>query len=270
MVVDVHGCRLFVDDSGGSGTPVVMLHGFLFDGRMFDAQVAALASDHRCIRVDFRGQGRSAPTTSGLQVEQQAADIRAVLRILEVPRAHLVGLSMGGYVAMRLAAREPALAASVTLLNTGAGPHPRRKVPEHLALAALARLVGTSAGPVVDGLEASMFGPAFRADPASEPVRATWRQRWASADVPSLVATLLAIMRRPDVLAELSDITAPTLVVAGRDDHQHPPADTEAVHAEVAGSRSVVLDEVGHSATVEAPEAVSALLRDHIGAAADR
>ena len=103
----VHGADLFVKDSGGAGEPVVFLHGFLFDGRQYAAQVEALREDYRCITIDFRGQGRSGPARGGFQIEQQAADVLEVLRQLEVDCVHLVGLSMGGFVAMRLAARTP-------------------------------------------------------------------------------------------------------------------------------------------------------------------
>lgn len=109
-MVRVHGVDLHVEDSGGSGETVLFLHGFLFDGRQYQAQIGALRETFRCVTVDFRGQGRSGPARGGYQVEQHAADVLAVIRRLGLAPVHLVGLSMGGFVAMRLAAREPAAA----------------------------------------------------------------------------------------------------------------------------------------------------------------
>jgi 3-oxoadipate enol-lactonase len=264
--VSIHGCELHVEDSGGAGEPILFLHGLLFDGRMYDEQVHALRGHYRCIAMDFRGQGRSAPATRGFQVEQQTADALALLRHLDVPAAHLVGLSMGGYVSMRMAARQPSLALSLTLLNTGAGPHPPRKYPEHLALAAAARALGPSNDQVVAALEKAMFGTAFRADPSSEPVRMQWRARWAGAHVPSVLRTLAGITQRPDIRPELGDITAPTLVIAGTQDTHHPPADARQIVEGIPGSAYVELLGVGHSATIESPAAVTAALEQHLAA----
>lgn len=253
----LHGCRVHVDDSGGSGPAVLLLHGFLFDGRMFDAQVATLRERFRCVTMDFRGQGRSAPCRAGFQIEQQAADVTTLLRRLDLPAVHLVGLSMGGYVAMRIAARQPERVQSLSLLNTGAGPHPLGKYPEHVGLAATVRMLGLARPRVADAVEKAMFGPSFVADPSTRTVREVWRGRWAESDVPSLVRTLSGLMRRPDVRPELSDITAPTLVLTGGVDPQHPPADSRQIVEGIADSSYVEVPGVGHTATIEAPAAVS-------------
>jgi 3-oxoadipate enol-lactonase len=258
--ITVHGCPLFYDDSGGHGPPVLLLHGLLFDGRMFDEQVAALRERYRCIRMDFRGQGRSGPAARGFQVEQQTADVLALLRALDVSAAHLVGLSMGGYVSMRIAARHPDTVLTLTLLNTGAGAHPPGKYPEHLALASLARVLGPGQPRVAAALEHSMYGQAFRTDPATDVIRRQWRARWASAHVPSVLHTLAGITKRPDIHPELPDITAPALVMTGRQDAHHPPRDAHQIVEGIPGSSYLELDGVGHSATIEAPGEVTAAI----------
>jgi 3-oxoadipate enol-lactonase len=263
--MSIHDCEIHYEDSGGTGPPVVLLHGFVFDGRMFDAQVEALRDRYRCITMDFRGQGRSRPTRKGFQVEQQTADVLALLRRLEVPPAHLVGLSMGGYVSMRIAARHPDRVLTLSLLNTGAGPHPARRFPEHLGLAGLIRVFGTAQPRLNTELEKALYSPSFRDDPATEPVRRRWRERWAGADVSSLLRTLLGIMRRPDFRPELPDIAAPTLVLTGSQDVQHPPEHARQIVEGVPDSSYVELPDVGHSASFEAPEAVTAALEQHLG-----
>jgi 3-oxoadipate enol-lactonase len=260
----VHDCELYYTDSGGSGPPVVLLHGFAFDGRMFDAQVEALRDRYRCITMDFRGQGRSAPARRGFQVEQQASDVLALLRNLAVPPAHLVGLSMGGYVSMRIAARHPDRVLTLSLLNTGAGPHPGRRLPEHLGLAGLMRVFGTAQPWLNDAFERALYGPPFRTDPASEPLRRQWRERWAEADVSSLLHTLTGIMRRPDFHPELADIVAPTLVLTGAFDAQHPPAHSRQIVERVSGSTYVEIPDAGHSASFEAPDAVTDAIEQHL------
>jgi 3-oxoadipate enol-lactonase len=263
-MLPVHGADLYVSDTGGPGEPVLFLHGFLFDGRQYDAQVQALRETFRCVTVDFRGQGRSAPARGGYQVEQQVADVLAVLRRLDLAPVHLVGLSMGGFVALRLAAREPGLLRSLTLLNTSAAAHPRGKVPRQLALAAVARVAGLSLPFVLAGVEEEMYGDTFRTDPARAGEREVWRRRWAAADRRSLVRTLLGFMVRPDVRAELADITAPTLIIAGGADVSLPPHHSRELHDLIAGSRYVQPAGVGHSSPVEAPEEVTRILRSFL------
>jgi 3-oxoadipate enol-lactonase len=261
VLASVHGADLFVQDTGGPGEPVLFLHGFLFDGRMYDAQIAALRDTFRCVTVDFRGQGRSTSARGGYQMEQHTADVLAVLRRLELAPVHVVGLSMGGFVGLRLAARQPQLLRSLTLLNSSAAAHPRSKLPRQLALAAVARVAGLSPSFVLAGVEEEMYGAAFRADPGRADVRETWRARWAAADRSSLVATLLGFMVRPDLRAELADITTPTLIVAGGADASLPPAYSAEMHELIGGSRYVALPGVGHSSPVEAPDEVTGMLR---------
>ena len=256
-VLPVHGAELYYEDTGGPGEPILFLHGFLFDGRQYEEQVAALRDWFRCLTLDFRGQGRSAPTRRGYQIEQHTADVLAVIRRLGLAPTHLVGLSMGGFVAMRIAAREPGLLRSLTLLNTSAAAHSRAKIPKLLALAALARVTGVSPPVVLAGAEAEMYGETFRHDPNRAALRDMWGQRWAEVDRATLVKTLLGVMIRPDIRAELADVTAPTLIIAGGSDVSLPPRFAKEIHALIAGSQYVQLPRVGHSSPVEDPQGVT-------------
>jgi pimeloyl-ACP methyl ester carboxylesterase len=263
-VMRVHGTDLYYEDTEGPGEPIIFLHGFLFDGRQYEAQVAALRDRYRCVALDFRGQGRSAASRGGYQVEQHAADVLAVIRRLDIAPVHLVGLSMGGFVGLRIAAREPGLLRSLILLNTSAAPHARSKFPKQLMLAAVARVAGVSVPLVVSGIEAELYGEAFRADPARSTEREVWRQRWAQVDRSSLVKTLLGFMIRPDVRDELGDVTVPTLVIAGGADVSLPPPFSREIHSLIAGSRLVELPAVGHSSPIEDPDGVTRTLEQFL------
>ena len=263
----VHGADVFVEDSGGRGVPVVFLHGWLCDGRMFAEQVAALRPGFRCVTVDFRGAGRSGAARGGYQVEQHTADVGALLRVLGIDRCHLVGFSMGGFVAMRLAARDPGRVLSVTLGNTSARATPAGKVAEYLAVGGLIRAVGAG---LPGDLDRGLFGQRFRADPGNRLVRQTWSRRRAELDRASAVHTLLGFMVRPDVRAELADIRCPALVVAGGVDEQTPVGEGREIHQLIPGSRFVELAEVGHCATLEAPTRFSNALVAFLGEVTSR
>lgn len=260
-LIRVHGTDLYYEDTGGSGEPILFLHGFLFDGRQFEAQIAALRDRYRCLALDFRGQGRSA-AQGGYQMEQHTADVLAVIRQLDVAPLHLAGLSMGGFVGLRIAAREPGLLRSLALLNSSAAAHARAKIAKHLMLSGIGRVVGTSPRRLLDRIEAEMYGEAFRADPAREADRETWRRRWAEADRGALTKTLQGVMFRPDIRSELADISVPTLIIAGGADASLPPEQSREMHRLIAGSRLVELPGIGHSSPVEDPAQVTRVLTE--------
>ncbi len=263
-VMRVHGADLYYTDTGGPGEPVMFLHGFLFDGRQFDAQVAALRDRYRCLALDFRGQGRSAVTRAGYQMEQHTADVLAVIRGLATGPVHLVGLSMGGFVAMRIAARQPELVRSLTLLNTSAAGHAPGKIGKHLVLTAVSQVTGVSPPLLADRIDAELYGEAFRTDPARAGERGTWRARRAQSDRSALARTLLGIAFRPGITAELGDIRVPALIIAGGADASLPPPQSRQIHALIAGSRLTELPGVGHSAPIEDPERVTRLMAEFL------
>src|SRR3954452_757348 len=114
----VNNAELHYTDTGGGPETIVFAHGVLWDGRMFDAQVAALRDRYRCITFDFRGQGQSEVTASGYDMDTLAEDAAALIQTLGVAPCHFVGLSMGGFIGMRLAVRRPELIQSLMLLET--------------------------------------------------------------------------------------------------------------------------------------------------------
>ena len=94
------------------------------DHTMFAAQQAAFASRYRVIAYDHRGQGNSPEANSGYDMDTVAEDAAALIDALKASPCHFAGLSMGGFVGMRLAARRPELLRTLTLMNTGAVREP--------------------------------------------------------------------------------------------------------------------------------------------------
>jgi CubicO group peptidase (beta-lactamase class C family)/pimeloyl-ACP methyl ester carboxylesterase len=111
--VPVDGGRLYIEDSG-SGAPVIFLHGHSFDRRQWHPQVRAFERSHRVIRYDLRGYGRSSQPEEG-RAFLHADDLRQLMDALGIRRAHLVGLSLGGFVVTDFIALHPDRALSATL-----------------------------------------------------------------------------------------------------------------------------------------------------------
>ncbi len=121
---------------------MVFGHGLLFSGDMFEPQIERLRSSFRCVTIDWRGQGKTPATPDGYDMDTLSLDAAAVIESLDVGPVHYVGLSMGGFVGMRLAARRPDLIRSLTLLDTSAGPEDPEKVKQYRLLASIYRWVG--------------------------------------------------------------------------------------------------------------------------------
>jgi pimeloyl-ACP methyl ester carboxylesterase len=112
---EVNGTRL-VYEVVGDGPPVVFVHGLALDRRMWDDQVAALAARHRVVRYDLRGFGESADPRAGEEYTH-AADLRALLAHLNISRAALVGLSLGGWVVLEFAVTYPEAVSALVLAD---------------------------------------------------------------------------------------------------------------------------------------------------------
>lgn len=119
-LLDVGSDRLWVEDSGGAGDPLVLLHPGITDSTIWD-RLVPLLGDRRVVRFDRRGFGRSPVATEQFQA---MTDLVAVLDHLAVGRAHLVGNSMGGETSLALAVSQPERVASLTLLCPGIGGYP--------------------------------------------------------------------------------------------------------------------------------------------------
>jgi len=110
----VNGTQLYYEVAG-QGPPLVLMHGFLLDTRMWDDQFATFAQQYRVLRYDARGFGKSALPTEELYLH--ADDLKALLKYLELPQAHLVGLSMGGGIATDFAILYPELVRTLTVAD---------------------------------------------------------------------------------------------------------------------------------------------------------
>jgi pimeloyl-ACP methyl ester carboxylesterase len=259
------GVRLWYEDSGGPGPAVVFAHGLLWSGRMWDAQVAALSGRYRCIRFDFRGQGQSEVTASGYDMDTLAEDAAALLENLECTSCHFVGLSMGGFIGMRLAARRPQLLRSLVLMETAADAEPAANVPRYRLLGMVARLLGRTGFRLVAGkVMRIMFGRKFLEDPARVAERALWRERLMANDRVGATRALRGVIERRAILPELSRISLPTLVLVGDQDLATVPARAMQIRDAIAGSRLVVIPGAGHSASVEEPDFVNARLMEFL------
>lgn len=263
--IEINGTTLYYEDTGPgtTGETVIFSHGLLWDASMFAAQTAHLQGRYRVIAYDHRGQGRSADdTAASISMETVYADAVALIEALKLGAVHFAGLSMGGFVAMRLGARRPDLARSLILMETSADPEPPENVPKYRKLNFIARWLGL--GLVAAKVMPIMFSRDFMGDPARAAERRHWQQK-LTRNRRSIWRAVNGVIDRKGIYDELPRIPCPVLVMVGDQDTATVPAKAERIHAAIPQSRLVRIAKAGHSSSVEQPAAVNAALDAFLG-----
>ncbi len=258
MIAQIGGATIGYDDIG-EGTPVVFLHAFPLNRTMWAPQTSALAADWRCIAIDFRGFGESAPT-GPFTIDRYADDVAELLGEIGVRRAIVVGLSMGGYVAFALWRRHAPRVRALLLADTRAGADAPETRERRLELMALARSAGAAA--VADRQLVGLLGKTTRE--RRPDIESAVRATAASATVDGILGGLEAMLGRPDSTPTLSTLTIPTLIVVGEEDVITPAKEARTMHAAIQGSRFELLANAGHLSSIERPAAFNAVVSEFL------
>ena len=252
--------RLLAYDDGGSGECVVLIHGHPFDRTLWEPQLAALRGSFRVLAPDLRGFGRSPVTPGRVLMREYAADIEELLGTLGIARAAVVGLSMGGLVAMELAAAAPERCWALGLVATTAQPPSPQDLRTRDERADATERGGMSV--LVDYMHTGLYGPAC--PPA---VRARVDAMMAAASPAGAAAALRGRGRRPDYRPMLAALDIPALVVAGTADAWSNAEVTAEIVASLKRPELVLIDGCGHLPNLEAEaqfnEALLAFLSRH-------
>ncbi|MDY7230289.1 alpha/beta fold hydrolase [Hyalangium rubrum] len=260
--IRIHGAQLYYEEHGAGTDTIVFSHGLLWSGEMFREQVAVLKDRYRVITFDHRGQGRSEKTADRLDMDSLAEDAAELIRQRSPDKpVHFVGLSMGGFVAMRLAARHPELLKSCILMETSADPEPAENKPRYRQLSWVVRLLGARL--VVSKVMRIMFGQSFLTDPARAELRREWEGRLAGLER-NIHRAVTGVIDRSSIHEELKNIRCPTLVLVGEEDVATVPAKAERIHQAIAGSELVRIPRAGHTSTIENPSDVNRALLDFL------
>lgn len=258
----INGADIYYERQGEVPETVVFAHGLLWSGYLFHNQVEALRDRYTCVTFDFRGQGQTEVTASGYDIETLYGDTVALIEALGCAPCHFVGLSMGGFVGLRLGIRRPDLLKSLTLMETSADPEAKEAARQYSLLSFVARWIGLRI--VADRVMKIMFGHKFLSDPARADLRLEWRQRMISNDRVGITRAVTGVFAREGVAEQLAQISVPTLIVVGDQDVATPRDKAESIHAAIPNSQLVVIPGAGHSSTVEEPEATTAALEEFL------
>jgi 3-oxoadipate enol-lactonase len=223
---------------------------------MWEPQLAALQQRFRVVRYDTRGHGSSPVPNGPYGIDDLADDLVALLDRLGVERAHLVGLSLGGMTAMRVAGRNPERVDKLALLCTGAQLPPASNWTDRAATVRAHGCVAVAAA-VVE----RWFTPEFLA--AHPDIRANHEAMVVATPVEGYAGCCEAIAAL-DLRDDLTSITAPTLAIAGSDDPATPPAKLEEIAGGVRDGRLLVVPHAAHLANAEQPGIITSALIEHL------
>lgn len=267
--VSARGVRTRVLEAGREGAhAVVMVHGFLTSHRAFEDAIEPLSGRYRVIAPDLPGFGESekpSPARYPYGIEAYAEAVADVIAAFDVGRATVVGHSMGGAIALTLAAEHPELVQRLVLVDTLCYPFPmsfRAKVP---------------LWPVIGGVifkqlygrtwfrryfRETLYGPTF-ADPPSERIDWHYERFNGPSARESAHAVMRAVLDTRAVVARVTRIQAPALVVWGRDDRVFPATHAGRLARELPRGKLVML-EAGHSPHEEKPRELAAMIAEFI------
>jgi pimeloyl-ACP methyl ester carboxylesterase len=245
----------------GSGPPLLLVHGLMVTGEMFEPVVDQFATRHRVIVPDLRGHGRSRALPPPYMVRQLAADLSRQLDDLGIESTAVLGYSQGGAVAQQLALDHPEQCRRLVLACTYAYnmATPREKLEGHL-LPVLVRVLGpgrlakllVTQGAKELGKERADWLAALMADQDRKLMVSAWKETMAF-----------------DSRKRLAAIACPTLVVAGAKDQAVPMHHAEMLHRAISGSQLVVVDGAGHTLMWTHPDEFVRLVEEFLGAAGE-
>jgi pimeloyl-ACP methyl ester carboxylesterase len=250
--VHLRDIELYYEVSG-EGQPLVFIHGLGSSARDWQFQVPVFCNRYQVITFDLRGHGKSSKPAGPYSIPLFADDTAALMKHLGLGPAHVVGISLGGMVALQLALSAPAQIASLTVVNAG---------PEFIVRTFGQRLQIWQRQAIVRLLGMQKMGEVLSQrlfpKPEQEELRAMFVERWAENDPRAYRDAMMAIVGW-SVTDQLESIRCPTLVMSAEQDYT-PVSMKEAYVVRMPHAELVVIPDSRHATPVERPDEFNAAL----------
>ncbi len=255
----INNIELAYDDTG-NGPAVVLIHGFPFNRSMWTEQIDALAGHHRVVSVDLRGHGETEASSGAATMKQMAQDVATLMDVLDIERAVIGGLSMGGYVTLAFYRMFPQRVEKLLLADTRAQADTEegKATREQQAQKILAEGMAS----IVDSMLPKLLSPETVSKRPDVVMRL--RDMMLGTKPDGAAAALRGMAVRDDHTEWLSQVRVPTLILVGREDPITPPADSEKMRERISGSQLSVIENASHVSNLEQPEQFNRALRDFL------
>lgn len=242
----------FIDVGSQNSTPIIFIHGFPFSHKMWNfpgGQIDALSATNRVIAYDIRGHGESEVGSAHYAIELFVDDLFALMDHLNIPKAILCGLSMGGYIALRAVERNPERVIGLVLCDTKSeadGNEAKIKRANGIKF-----IQANGMKYYAQDYVKIVFAPSsFDAHPESIKAIQSIVERTAPT---AIFGSLLALAARTDTTVSLPKITCPTLILVGEKDTLTPLAASQAMKDNIPGAEMFVIANAGHISNMENP-----------------
>lgn len=250
--LQINNVNYYYEEAGSGDETIIFSHGLLWSGHMFHKQVAYFKDRYRVITYDQRGQGKTEAPTDGYDMDTLYEDATVLIEKLVGKPVIFAGLSMGGFVGMRLAARKPELIKKLILLETTADPEPAENVPKYKKLNSIVKYIGF--WPVIGKVMQIMFGQKFLNDPNRTEEKQYWINQLKSNNRKSITRAVDGVIYRNGIADEIHQISCPTLIMVGDQDVATKPEKAKKIHSLIKNSKLIIFEGGGHTSSVEEPE----------------
>lgn len=248
-------------ESQGTGSPVLLIHGFPLNRQMWQAQADALAKSHRVITADLRGFGESPMGTGEVSMQRYAGDLVALLDHLKIDEpVSVAGFSMGGYVTFPFWKHHANRVRSILLVDTRAKADSSEQAVGRRETAEKVQSEGS--GFLIE----AMMPKLVASDTLQNRPRlvAELRAMMESSSIAGIAEALHAMANRADSQNMLTQIDVPVLIIVGEADAIAPPNEAEEIAKALPHGEYCLVPNAGHMAPMENPDAVSAAMQEHL------
>jgi 3-oxoadipate enol-lactonase len=238
------------DDLGTGGTPLIFVHGFPFDKSMWQPQMDCLGKYYRVIAYDIRGFGKSTARNEKASISLFAEDLIKFMDALEINKAVVCGLSMGGYILLNAVSRFPErfdaiiLCSTQCIVDTPQILENRKNTIEHINSFGLANFANSTVENVF-----CQNTLVTRRDFVEN-----IRNLILSTSPLAITQTLGSLAQRGEIFSTLGKILLPSLILCGIEDMVISPLQSEFLHNNIAASQFHIISNAGHMINLEQPD----------------
>ena len=256
--IQLNNAKIFYTKEGNGPETIVFSHGLLWSHKMFAEQIDFLKKKYTIIAYDHRGQGESEPTEGPYDLDLLTQDAFELIEKVACRPVHFVGLSMGGFVGMRLAARYPDKVKSLVLLATSAHPEPVENLPKYRFLNGIVKWFGVIPK-VASEVMKIMFAQSWLENPKNKEAYKKWFKE-LQRNKRSITRSVEAVIYRKGVEEEIRHIQCPTMVVVGDEDVATKPEKAKFIQMSIPNAVLHMVPGAGHSSSIEKPEDINRLI----------
>lgn len=247
----------------GSGQPVVLLHAFPLNRKMWQMQAQALAAkNYRVILPDLRGFGENNNFADINTMEDMARDIAQLLDTLKVEKAVIGGLSMGGYVLFNFYRLFPQKISGLIFCDTGCAADTDEKRETRFDLIEKIEAEGSQA--LINEMLPNLVSPHTRK--SNNELMAKIEEMFRAADPKGAIAALRGMAERQDTCNIMGEIKVPVLLIFGEDDKVTNLEIAGKMQETISKARLITIKNAGHYSNLEQPEQFNSALIDFLGA----